>query len=122
MKVTGKLVKVLGEQRGTTQKGSEWVKRDFVIDTQAKYNPEICFTLFGEEKVSMLTQSIGDELEVSYNLSSREYKGKYYSQAQAWKIESVKTEEHLEFSNKPKVYSDNFYPSQDDYSDLEQPF
>jgi len=93
MKVTGKLVKVLDKQQGTTQKGSEWVKQDFVIDTHAKYNPEICFTLFGEEKVSMLTQSIGDELEVSYNLSSREYKGKYYTQAQAWKIESATTQQ-----------------------------
>jgi len=89
MKVTGKLVKVLDKQQGTTQKGSEWIKQDFVIDTEAKYNPEICFTLFGEEKVSMLTQSIGDTIEVSYNLSSREYKGKYYTQAQAWKIESL---------------------------------
>ena len=93
MKVTGKLVKVLDKQQGTTQKGSEWVKQDFVIETDAKFNPEICFTLFGEEKVSMLTQSIGDELEVSYNLSSREYKGKYYTQAQAWKIESATTQQ-----------------------------
>ena len=90
MKVTGKLVKVLDKQQGTTQKGSEWIKQDFVIDTEAKYNPEICFTLFGEEKVSMLDDfSRGEEIEVSYNLSSREYKGKYYTQAQAWKIESL---------------------------------
>ena len=93
MKVTGKLVLVLERQEGTTQKGNKWVKQDFVIQTDAKYNPEICFTLFGEEKVSMLTQSIGDELEVSYNLSSREYKGKYYTQAQAWKIKSVTTQQ-----------------------------
>ena len=88
MKVTGKLVKVLERQEGTTQKGNKWVKQDFVIDTQAKYNSEICFTLFGEEKVKMLPLSltIGQEFEVHFNLSSREYNGKYYTQAQAWKI------------------------------------
>ena len=94
MKVTGKLVKVLERQEGTTQKGNKFVKQDFVIETDAKYNPEICFTLFGDNKVSMLPLlTIGQEFEVHFNLSSREYNGKYYTQAQAWKIETATTQE-----------------------------
>ena len=94
MKVTGKLVNVLNTQNGKSTNGKEWVKKDFVIETQAKYNPEICFTLFGKDKVSLLDDfSIGNEIEVHFNLSSREYKGKYYTQAQAWKIESVTTQQ-----------------------------
>ena len=94
MKVTGKLVNVLNTQNGKSTNGKEWVKKDFVIETQAKYNPEICFTLFGKDKVSLLDDfSIGNEIEVHFNLSNREYKGKYYTQAQAWKIESVTTQQ-----------------------------
>ena len=94
MKVTGKLVNVLNTQNGKSTNGKEWVKKDFVIVTDAKYNPEICFTLFGKDKVSLLDDfSIGNEIEVHFNLSSREYKGKYYTQAQAWKIESVTTQQ-----------------------------
>jgi hypothetical protein len=94
MKVTGKLVNVLNTQNGKSTNGKEWVKKDFVIETDAKYNPEICFTLFGKDKVSLLDDfSIGNEIEVHFNLSSREYKGKYYTQAQAWKIESVTTQQ-----------------------------
>ena len=94
MKVTGKLVNVLNTQNGKSTNGKEWVKKDFVIETQAKYNPEICFTLFGKDKVSLFDDfSIGNEIEVHFNLSSREYKGKYYTQAQAWKIESVTTQQ-----------------------------
>ena len=94
MKVTGKLVKVLERQEGTTQKGNKFVKQDFVIETDAKYNPEICFTLFGEDKVSMLPLlTIGQEFEVHFNLLSREYNGKYYTQAQAWKIETATTQD-----------------------------
>ena len=113
MKTTGKLVDVLNTQNGKSTNGKEWVKKDFVIETDAKYNPEICFTLFGKDKVSLLDNvSIGDEIEVHFNLSSREYKGKYYTQAQAWKIEKLST-------NVP-VYADNYYPSGED--DIDQPF
>ena len=92
MEVTGILVKVFDTQNGTSANGKEWMKKDFVIKTDAKFNPEICFTLFGEGKVNMLTQGVGAAVNVSFNLSSREYKGKYYTQANAWKIEGVKAE------------------------------
>tara|TARA_R100000655_G_scaffold54737_1_gene92699 strand:- start:55 stop:402 length:348 start_codon:yes stop_codon:yes gene_type:complete len=101
MEVTGKLIKILNKHQGTTQAGKDWIKQDFVIETDAKFNPEICFTLFGEEKAQMLTQNIGDILTVQFNLSSREYKGKYYTQANAWKIdlmqEEIEVKEDLPF-------------------------
>lgn len=88
MKVTGKLTKVLALEQGTSKAGKEWVKRSFVIDTGDQYNPELCIETFGEEKVKMLSNvAEGDQVEVSINLSSREYKGRYYTQVSAWKIE-----------------------------------
>ena len=88
MKVTGKLAKVLELEQGTSKAGKEWVKRNFVIDTGDQYNPELCIECFGEEKVAMLSKlSEGDQVEVSVNISSREYKGRYYTQVSAWKIE-----------------------------------
>ena len=87
MNTTGKLVNVLEVEQGTSKAGKEWVKRTFVIDTGAKYNPLIAFGLFGEEKVALLEEvTIGDTIEVAFNLSSREFKGKYYTQADAWKL------------------------------------
>ena len=58
-----------------------------MIDTGAQFNPEICFSLFGEDKIAML-QGInpGEEIEVSFNLSSREYNGRYYHNIDAWRI------------------------------------
>tara|TARA_R110002167_G_scaffold1338_3_gene5971 strand:+ start:813 stop:1139 length:327 start_codon:yes stop_codon:yes gene_type:complete len=94
MNVTGELVKVLDKEQGTSKAGKEWVKQSFVIKTDAKFNPEICFELFGEEKVEMLhnivkTITIGEMLSIDFNLSSREYNGRYYTQASAWKVEKV---------------------------------
>ena len=64
--VTGKLVKALDVESGTSKAGKEWKKQSFVIDTGAQFNPEVCFSLFGEDKIGML-QGInpGEEIEVS---------------------------------------------------------
>tara|TARA_R110002167_G_scaffold121776_1_gene300148 strand:- start:161 stop:466 length:306 start_codon:yes stop_codon:yes gene_type:complete len=96
MNVKGVLLKVLDKEQGTSKAGKEWVKQSFVIKTDAKFNPEICFELFGEDKVAMLPILIGETLSVDFNLSSREYKGRYYTQASAWKIEGAKTKVELE--------------------------
>ena len=89
MEVTGKLIKKLDIQKGTSKAGKEWQKMSFIIETDSKYNNEISFDLFGEEKISMLNQEIGSELKIYFNLSSREFNGRYYTQAQAWKIEEL---------------------------------
>ena len=88
--ITGKLVKALDEESGTSKAGKEWKKQSFVIDTGAQFNPEVCFSLFGEDKIAML-QGInpGEEIEVSFNLSSREYNGRYYHNIDAWRINKV---------------------------------
>lgn len=89
MEVTGNLIKKLDIQKGISKAGKEWQKMSFVIETDSKYNNQICFDLFGEEKIAMLDQEIGSELKVYFNLSSREFNGRYYTQAQAWKIENL---------------------------------
>ena len=85
--ITGKLVKALDVESGTSKAGKEWKKQSFVIDTGAQYNPEVCFSLFGEDKIAMIEGlQPGMEIEVSFNLSSREYNGKYYHNIDAWRI------------------------------------
>jgi len=76
LEMKGKLVKVLDAQKGVSKAGKEWIKTSIVLDNGAKFNPEICFNLFGQEKVDMLLDfNVGDDIEVLFNLSSREYKG-----------------------------------------------
>ena len=90
LSVKGKLSSKLSVESGTSKAGKEWKKQSFVVDTGAQYNPEICFQLFGEDKIEMLNHhNEGDQVEVSFNLSSREYNGKYFHNIDAWKIESL---------------------------------
>jgi hypothetical protein len=100
LEMKGKLVKVLDLQSGTSKAGKQWVKQSFVIDTGSQYNSELCFNLFGQDKVDLLRDvTIGDEVTVLFNLSSREYKGNYYTSADAWKFKQSKEEKLESFDN-----------------------
>jgi len=88
--VKGKIISILEMESGVSKAGKEWKKQSFVVDTGAQYNPTVCFSLFGEEKINMLRDfGNGQEVEVAFNVSSREFNGKWYHNIDAWKISSL---------------------------------
>ena len=90
MDVKGRIINILEIESGTSKAGKEWKKQGFVMDTGDQYNPNVCFSLFGDDKIAMLSSySVGEEVSVSFNLSSREYNGKWYHNVDAWKIEKT---------------------------------
>ena len=90
LSIKGKLSRKLSIESGTSKAGKEWKKQTFLVDTGAQYNPEICFQLFGDEKIEMLNHhNEGDQVEVSFNLSSKEFNGRYFHNIDAWRIENL---------------------------------
>ena len=89
LSIKGKITNILIAESGTSSGGKEWRKQSFVIDTGDSYNPDLCFSLFGDEKIDILSKfNIGDYVNVCFNISSREFKGKYYHNIDAWKIDA----------------------------------
>jgi hypothetical protein len=88
MKVTGKIKKVLDTQKGTSASGKDWQKLSFILETTEDYNNLYCFDVFGDEKVEQFLKynKVGQEVDVSFNVQTNEYKGKYYTSLQSWKI------------------------------------
>lgn len=85
LEIKGKLVKVLPEQSGQSRNGG-WKKQEFVIETMEQYPKKVCFSAWGD-KVDAVKQLIdGDELTVSFNIESREYNQRWYTDLRAWKI------------------------------------
>ena len=46
--------------------------------------------MFGDDKIELLNHhNEGDQIEVSFNLSSKEYNGRYFHNIDAWRIENI---------------------------------
>ncbi|MEO5674442.1 MAG: DUF3127 domain-containing protein, partial [Chitinophagales bacterium] len=97
LEITGKIYSVLPEQNGQGQNGP-WVKQTFVIETSDRFPKKICLQAWNEkgEMVTRLKQ--GDEVKVAFDLESREFNGKWYTDAKVWKLELVNQAEN---SNSP---------------------
>lgn len=84
MDVSGTVVALLPLQTGQGKNGV-WKKQEFIIETPGQYPKKVCLSLWGE-KVDENKVSIGDKITASVNLESREYNGRWYTDARAWKI------------------------------------
>tara|TARA_R110000744_G_scaffold17850_1_gene48094 strand:+ start:2256 stop:2624 length:369 start_codon:yes stop_codon:yes gene_type:complete len=89
-------IKVINELESGVSKssGKSWKKISFVIETEGDYPKTVCFGIFGEEKVDNFVKfnKIGQRVDVSFDVESREYKGKYYTDLNAWKVFTNKGE------------------------------
>lgn len=94
MIVKGKLKKLLPEISGINKAGNEWKKQDFIIDTGAQYNPELCISTFKENIDTIKNISIGSYIEVEINLYSKAYNDKYFHNVSAWKIDVVEDDKN----------------------------
>lgn len=90
LEVEGKIVRKLNVQSGVSQRGN-WSKQEFILEYQeGSYPSQACFSVWGEDKVKDLERfQIGDNAKVSFNISSREYNGRWYTDLRAWRIETV---------------------------------
>ena len=78
MEVTGKLVKKLDLETGTSKAGKEWQKQTVIIDTGGEFNNLIAVSAFGDKVNKMNKLQKGMTVAILCNVYSREYKGKYY--------------------------------------------
>ena len=112
MKVQGKITQVLEVQSGTSAQGKEWKKMSFLVQTDDEYNNLYCFDLFGEEKVDNFNKynKVGSIVDVDFNVKTNEWKGKYFTSLDAWKVFGVKSEGNAPQApapdNSPIVFED----------------
>jgi len=91
LKVTGTITSIEDVVTGTSKSGSAWAKVGFVINTGGEYPKDVYFTHFGVDKVEKFNKfnKVGDNVEVSFEPSSREYEGRWYNDNNAWKVWSL---------------------------------
>ena len=86
MKITGKLVAKLERETGSSKSGKAWEKQSILIEQNTDYNKEVVVSFFGDKVKKLRDIEEGSEVNVSINLSSREFKGKYYHNIDGWFI------------------------------------
>ena len=94
LNIKGILTKKFEVETIEGKEGKIWKKKNFIIDTGSQFNSEICFQLFGEEKVKILDEfQINDNIEVYFNLYSKKFNNRYFHNIDAWKIEKNSEEQ-----------------------------
>lgn len=88
MEAIGKLIAILPEQSGQTEKGI-WVKGGFVIETAEQYPKKIAFTLFNDKVDLIKNLPIGTKIKVSFSAESREHNGRWYTELKCFSIQAL---------------------------------
>jgi hypothetical protein len=87
MNITGKLVQKLERETGVSKTGKTWVKQSILVEQSGTdYNKEVAISFFGDKIKSIRDIEVGADVNVSINLSSREYNGKYFHNIDGWFI------------------------------------
>lgn len=85
MEIKGKVIEVLPELTGEGKNGT-WTKRAFIIETDGQYPKKVQIGAFGDKMAIEFIRK-GYELNVHFNLESKEFNGKWYTVANAYKLE-----------------------------------
>jgi len=88
MEIIGKFVKKLPEQNGESQRGP-WVRGGFVIETEEQFPKQVCFSLWGEDKVAVVrTMNAGTQIKVYFSPESREFNDRWYTDLRCFRIDT----------------------------------
>lgn len=90
MELKAKLKMMLPLQKGISQQGKQWQKREaLVTTTSGQFTRDVCLSFFGD-KVNLLAQcQPGNLYSFSVDLNSREHNGRWYNDIICWKVEVV---------------------------------
>jgi hypothetical protein len=90
MEIKGKVIQLLPMQSGMGKKG-EWKKQEFIVEMPGQYPKKVCLSCWGD-KIDQFRLSVGDMVTVAVDLESREYNGRWFTEARAWKVSKTSNE------------------------------
>jgi hypothetical protein len=85
MEINGHILQVLPAQTGVNQNGNTWIKQEYILQTSDRYPKTICYTLWGD-RVETERAEVGDAVRVQFDLLSREWNGRWYTEISAWRV------------------------------------
>lgn len=86
MELTGIILKKLPVQSGESANGP-WQRQEFIVQTEDQYPKTVCFSLWGKSVDDLNRYSENDRVKVFFDVSSREYNERWYTDLRAWRIQ-----------------------------------
>ena len=110
MEFEGTDYKILPMPKGTSARG-DWQRQDVVFEMQdGPYTRKICVTFFNRpDDVARLKE--GATYNVSVNIESREYNGRWYTDIRAWRIQPKPAEAPAPMPDMPPLGEEPSYAS-----------
>ena len=92
MEFVGVVYRILPVQSGTSARG-QWQKQEVVFELPDEFSRKVCVTFFGDRVQDAATLQVGEKVNVSVNIESREYNGRWYTDVRAWRIQKTQPEQ-----------------------------
>ncbi len=110
MEFEGTVYKIMPVTKGTSARG-DWQRQDVVFEMQdGPYTRKICVTFFNRpDDVARLKE--GATYNVSVNIESREYNGRWYTDIRAWRIQPKQAEAPAPMPDMPPLGEEPSYAS-----------
>lgn len=85
MEIQGKIIVVLPERSGTSQRGNQWRSISYVLETQEQYPKKLAFDVTND-KIDQLNIQLGEILTVQFDINAREYNGRWFNSVNVWNV------------------------------------
>ena len=86
MEIIGKVAQLLPLATGQGKNG-EWRKQEFIIEiADGQFPKKVCISLWGD-KIDQAGLVLNETVKVFFDLESREYNSRWYTDVKAWKVE-----------------------------------
>lgn len=85
----GKILFEFPTKRGTTAKGTDWESKEYLMETSEKYHSKMRFSVISFDGPIDKPPKIGDKIKVFFTVEAKEYKGNWYNDVKAHRIEHI---------------------------------
>lgn len=91
MEIKGKIIRVLPLIQGVSKNGNAYAKQNYIIQTEEQYPQSLCFSVFGQDKISQFCIMEGQYRIVKFSVTAREVNDangwRAFNEIRAWACE-----------------------------------
>ncbi len=102
LRIEGRVSQITPIEEGQGARGP-WKKRLLIIDTLEQFPRKVAFAVWNERAEALDSLRPGERVVVDFSVESREYNGRWYTDARAFAIKVVK-EEDVVAASTPGTY------------------